>query len=246
MEVSKNDVDSAVLGRPVLEIGEFDGSRDFAAFEEEYVNRENPIYVVCKIPAERLADVHALEDRGFRFVEFQMRLRGALRKTYDTSGYDYTYSEVTGARDLEAVLDVASSIFEHDRVSRDPFFQRWTGRNISGERYRRYVLKSFEADNECVYKLVDNATRDVVGFSTHRIPTPESALLLVGGVRNSERAGGVGAINDYFALNELKRKGVKWFHTHVSGANYPIVNLEVRGIGFRVVQSSVVLRKVYS
>ena len=245
MIVKKNEIDSEVLGRPVLDIADFDRSCDFAAFETEYLNREFPIYVTCKVPAEEIADVHALEDHGFRFVEFQMRLRGTLRKTYDTSGYDYTYSPVTGSHDLEAVLDLASSIFEHDRFSRDPFFQEWKGINVSGERYRRYVLKSFEAGDECVYKLVDNATREIVGFNTYRILTPESALLLIGGVRNQEKTCGVGAIIDYCVLNELKRKGVRWFHTHVSGSNYPIINLEVRGMGFRLVQSFVVLRKVY-
>jgi hypothetical protein len=69
--------------------------------------------------------------------------------------------------------------------------------------------------------------------------------LLIGGVKNQYKSSGLGAINDYFGLNELKRKGAKWFYTHVSGANYPILNLEVKGLGFRVVQSFVTLRKVY-
>jgi hypothetical protein len=246
MEVTKNEIDSEVLGRPVLDIVEFERACNFASFEEEYLRRENPVYVSCKVPAEQIVDVHTLEDHGFRFVEFQMRLRGTLRKSYDTSAYEYTYSPVTEAQDLEVVLELASSIFEHDRISRDPHFNSRKDNNLSGVRYRRYVLKSFEADDECVYKLVENATREVVGFSTHRILTSESALLLLGGVRNQEKTSGVGVINDYFALNELKRKGVKWFHTHVSGSNYPIINLEVKGIGFRVVQSFVVLRKVYA
>ena len=246
MEVKKNEIDSDLLGRSVLEIADFDRNVNYDSFQEKHVNPENPIYVTCKVPAEQIADVHALEDHGFRFVEFQMKLRGTLREIHDTSAYDYTYSPVTGSDDLAAVLNLASSIFVHDRVSRDPFFQQWKGRNISGERYRRYVLKSAEAHNEFVYKLVDNPSQEVVGFSTHRILTPESALLLIGGVDNRQKASGVGAINDYFALNELRRKGVKWFHTHVSGSNYPIINLEVKGIGFRVIQSFVVLRKVYS
>ncbi|MGB0065619.1 MAG: hypothetical protein WBP85_14345 [Terracidiphilus sp.] len=245
MEVTKNVIDSEIIGRPVLEISGFDGSCDLVAFEAEYVRRDNPLYVICKLPAEQIADIHRLEDCGFRFVEFQMKLRGTLRKTYDTSGYNYSYLPVTCSEDLQTVLELASTIFEHDRVSRDPFFHRWKGRNISGERYRHYVLKSFESVDECVYKLVDNSTGRIVGFSTHRVLSPSSALLLIGGVQNDSRNSGVGAINDYFALNELKRKGVKWFYTHVSGSNYPIINLEVRGIGFRVVQSFVVMRKIY-
>jgi hypothetical protein len=165
---------------------------------------------------------------------------------YDVSGYDYSYLPVAGGKDLDAVLDLASTIFEHDRISRDPFFQQHGISNISGERYRRYVLKSISAPDEFVYQLVNNASGEVVGFSTHRILTPETALLLIGGVRNQEKMSGAGVINDYFGLNELNRKGIKSFHTHMSGANYPIMNLEIKGLGFRIIQSFVVLRKIYS
>ena len=177
MQVTKNVIDSDIMGRPVLEISGFDDSCDLAALEAEYTQRDNPVYVVCKLPVEQIGDIHHLEDCGFRFVEFQMKLRGTLRKTHDTSGYNYSYLPVTGPEDLEAVLELASTIFEHDRVSRDPFFRRWKGRNISGERYRRYVLKSFEAVDECVDKLVDNSTGEIVGFGTYRILSPDSASL---------------------------------------------------------------------
>jgi hypothetical protein len=245
MEARKIEIDSAVLGRAVLELTAYDPCIDFAAFERDYIERENPVYAMCKIPAESIDHVHELEDRGFRFLEFQIRLRGSLLKTYDVSGYDYSYLPVEGGRDLEEVLEIAGSIFEHDRVSRDPFFARWQGVNVAGERYRRYVMRSFKAPDEAVYKLVDNSTGEIAGFNTHRMTSPDRALLLIGGVRNQYKNSGLGAINDYFSLNELKRKGAKWFYTHVSGANYPILNLEVKGLGFRVIQSFVVLRKCY-
>jgi hypothetical protein len=245
MEARRDQIDSEILGRAVLAIPDFDRTCDFVSFEQDYRKREDPIYVTCKIPVEAVQDIHLLEDHGFRFVEFQIRLRGTISKTYDTTPYDYAYLPVSGEQDLAAVLDLASSIFEHDRISRDPFFQQWKGRNISGERYRRYLAESVRSDNEFVYKLVSKADGAIVGFSSHRMVSPDSALLLIGGVKNEYKSTGVGAINDYFGLNELKRKGVKWFHTHVSGANYPILNLEVKGVGFRVVQSFVVLRKVY-
>jgi hypothetical protein len=246
MIAKENEIDSEVFGRKVLDIADFEHDSDFSAFEEAYQKRENPIYVTCKVPAEDIASVHSLEDHGFRFIEFQVRLRGTIRKMYDVSAYNYSYLPVTGGKDLDAVLDLASTIFEHDRISRDPFFEQWRNRNISGERYRRYVLKSINAPDEFVYQLVDNATGEVVGFSTHRIVTPETALLLIGGVRNQEKMSGAGVINDYFALNELNQKGIKNFHTHMSGANYPIMNLEIKGLGFRIIQSFVVLRKTYS
>ena len=245
METRRDEIDSDILGRSVLSITDFDGACDFAAFENAYRLRHNPLSVICKVPAEDIRNVHLLEDHGFRFAEFQIRLRGALTKTYDTSAFEYTYEPVCGERELETVLDLASSIFEHDRISRDPFFKLWSQSNISGERYRRYILQASQSADECVYKLVSKTDGEVVGFSSHRMLSADSALLLIGGVKNEYKSSGLGAVNDYFALNELRRKGVKLIHTHVSGANYPILNLEVRGIGFRVVSSAVVLRKVY-
>lgn len=246
MEVQQNEIDSEVLGRNVLDLDAFDPAEDFLALEREYCNRHQPLYVSCKIAAEDIGKVHLLESYGFRFVEFQIRVYCALNKTYDVSGYNYRYEAVEGGADLSAVLEIASSIFEHDRFSRDPFFREWNGRDVSGERYRRYVMKSFQSADESVYKLVQQTTGEIVGFGTHRVTGAESALLLLAGVKPEFSGAGVGAINDYMGWNELKRKGVKWVYGHASGANYPIINLNVRGMGFRVVQCFVVLRKIYS
>ncbi len=244
MEAQKNEIDSEVLQSPVLEIADFDGGSDFRSFEEEYIRRYSPLYVTCKVPAEQIEDVHRLEECGFRFLEFQLRLRGSLNKAYEASD-EYSYQPADPERDLVAVLEIASTIFEHDRYSRDPFFQRFAGRNVAGERYRRYVQKSAEAEDEFVYKLVNRQSGEIVGFGTHRMVAPDQALLLIGGVKNEYKASGLGVINDRLGLNELRRRGVKWFHTHVSAANYPILNLEVRGMGFRLVRGFVVLRKTY-
>ena len=240
MNAYRNEIDSEVLGHAVLDLTAFDPDCDFAAFEREYCHQHAPLYVTCKIAAENIDHVHRMEEYGFRFVEFQVRVYSALDKTFDVSRYGYVYDLVEGGEDLNAVLEIASSIFEHDRFSRDPFFRRWEGRNIAGERYRRYVMKSFEAADEYVHKLVNGTTGEIVGFGTHRITGPESALLLLGGIKREYSGAGLGAINDYFGWNELKRKGVRWLFGHASGANYPILNLNVRGMGFRLVQSFVV------
>lgn len=120
MEAKKNEIDSDVLQSPVLEIVDFDAGSDFRRFEDDYLRHYNPLYVTCKVPAEQIQDVHLLEENGFRFLEFQLRLRGSPNKEYEASG-DYSYLPIGSERDLGAVLDIASTIFEHDRYSRDPF-----------------------------------------------------------------------------------------------------------------------------
>jgi len=245
MEARPNEIDSEILKGTVLDISGFDSTLDFRSFEDRCIRTYEPIYATCKIPAEQIDEIHNLEGHGFRFVEFQMQLRGTVAKEDTPVDSDHSYVTVQSEQDIAVVLDIASSIFEHDRYSRDPFFKQYADRNIAGERYRRYVRKSVEADDEFVYKLVNNKSGEIVGFGTHRIVTPDQALLLLGGVRNEYKSSGLGVINDRLGMNELRRKGVKWFYTHVSASNYPIINLEVRGMGFRLVRAFVVLRKTY-
>ena len=94
-------------------------------------------------------------------------------------------------------------------------------------------------------KLVANSTGEIVGFGSHRITGPDNALLLISGVKPEYKSLGLGALLDQFAWNELKRKGIKFFYGHTSNSNYPIINLVMRGMGFRLIQSFVVLRKIY-
>jgi ribosomal protein S18 acetylase RimI-like enzyme len=246
MKVGVDEIDSEVFGGRVLHITDFDPAADFAKFEADYVERLDPIYVSCKVPVEDLDSIHALQSAGFQFVECQMRFRGTVSRTFDVSAHDYRWELVTSEDDLARVLEIAGTTFEHDRITLDPFFKRSNRANLSGERYRRYVIKSFHSADECLYKLVSNATGEIVGFGSHRITGPDSALLLISGVKPEYKSLGLGALLDQFAWNELKRKGIKFFYGHTSNSNYPIINLVMRGMGFRLVQSFVVLRKVYT
>jgi ribosomal protein S18 acetylase RimI-like enzyme len=246
MKVVVDEIDSEVFGGCVLHIAAFDSAIDFTKFEADYIDRLDPIYVACKIPVEDLASIHALQAVGFQFVECQMRFRATVSRTFDVSAHDYSWELVKSEDDLARVLEIAGTTFEHDRISLDPFFQRSKQANLSGERYRRYVIKSFHSANECLYKLVSNPTGEIVGFGSHRITGPDNALLLISGVKPEYKSVGLGALLDQFAWNELKRKGIKFFYGHTSNSNYPIINLVMRGMGFRLIQSFVVLRKVYA
>jgi ribosomal protein S18 acetylase RimI-like enzyme len=245
MNVSVNQIDSDVFGRCVLDLIDFDPACDFSSLETDYVARYSPVYVACKQPVEEVARIHALESAGFQFAEFQLRFRGTIGRAFDVSAHDYRYELVQSDADLTQVLEIAGTTFEHDRITRDPFLSQWNRPNLGGERYRRYVLKSMQAPDECVYQLVSNATGEIVGFGTHRMTGPDTALLLISGVKPEYKSAGIGVLLDQFAWNELKRKGVKSFIGHASGNNYPIINLVMRGIGFRLIQAFIVLRKVY-
>ena len=43
----------------------------------------------------------------------------------------------------------------------------------------------------------------------------------------------------------MRADGIRRAVTHISAVNYPIFNLEIGGLGFRVAAAFAVLRKVY-
>jgi hypothetical protein len=244
MRVYRNEIDSVVLGQDALEITEIAAKDDLTELEREFVREFSPFMATAKLPIEDLLSIHRLEEMGFRFIETQLKL--SLRmKEYDVSRSPYRYLPVTNAIDLEAVLDMAGTIFRDDRFRVDPVVSQRVGANVAGERYRRYVEKSFREKDECVYKLVREVSGEIVGFGTHKHVSPEEVQLLLGGVAKAHQSTGLGAVADYLATNLLRREGARRVFTFVSARNYPIVNLEVAGLGFRVRRAFVVLRKVY-
>lgn len=240
MQVMPIPIDSEVLGRPVLSIQEF-SAESFADFEAQYRAEYQPFYVSCKVPMDRIADIHFLEDQGFRYVECQLKTTLAIRKERELPVPGYGFEEVTTEEMLAPVLEIAGSTFVHDRYTTDP--QIPTG--LAGERYRRYVRQSFLAPDEKVFRLFSQQNNETLAFKTHRTLGNGEVLLLLGGVHPDYKAVGLGAINAISEINYLYRNGIRRIYTHISAANYPILTLEVSKLGFKLLATYGVLRKIY-
>jgi hypothetical protein len=241
MKVSVNPIDSAALGRTVVEIADLELSDDFKAAEKDYVARHKPAYVSCRLPIEEVGTIHQLEQRGFQFVETVLRLSLNLKKSYDTSPFPYAFERVENEGMLQPVLEIAEATFVDDRFTIDPQIPA----GVSGERYKRYVAKSFAAADERLYRLLNVHTSEVVAFKTHRLLSPQEGLFLLGGVKPEYKRTAIPVINEYFELNLLREQGIERMQTHISARNYAVMNLEIKGLGFRVESSFVVLRKLY-
>jgi hypothetical protein len=241
MRVERIAIDSEVLGGSVLAIQDFDPAEDFAAFESGYIADYAPVYVSAKIPLERISHVHALEDASFQLAECQIRSTIKLRKPFDIAAFPYDFERVVREEDLEPVLDIAATTFVHDRFTTD----RAIDPAASGARYREYVRKSFVSPDEAVYRLIDGEGR-TLAFKTHRYVSGTEVLFLLGGVHTAYKNLGLGLINEYYEFNELIRKGIRKGITHISAANYPVFNLEIAQLGFRVLTTFAVMRKTYS
>lgn len=241
MRVEHVEIDSAVFGRNVLALKDLTPSDDIAAEESLYTQQFRPAYVSCRVPMEELSTIHLLEKHGFQFVECQIRSTIRFTRDFDVSRYPYAYQRVTTRDVLDEVLEIASRTVVHDRFTIDTAVRQGT----SGERYRRYVEKSFGAPDEEVWRLYDPASEQTLNFRTHRVTGPEEVLLLLGGVHPEYKNLGIGVIASYFCFNQMRKDGIKRAVTHISAINNPVFNLEIGNLGFRVNKTFAVLRKVY-
>lgn len=63
MQITKHEIDSAVLGRAILELsGPYDA--DLARLEEEYLRDHQPLYVVYKAPIEDITSINSSRITG--------------------------------------------------------------------------------------------------------------------------------------------------------------------------------------
>lgn len=245
MNVELIGIDSAVIGHNLIEIKNFSITENFPSFEKIYCSLYNPICVVCKIPIEDIKSVHFLESYGFNIIEVQARLTLILKKEYDTLRYNFTLIEVDNNNDLEEALNIAGTTFTDDRYSIDPYLNSIAMKNISGERYRRYTLKSFQMIDERLYVLKRSNNNEVLALGTHQIFNEKEALLFNLGVKNSYKNMGIGVIFEYFRLNQLRKDGIKKVITHISLRNYQSLNIAMNLMRFKIKNNFIVLNKYY-
>jgi len=155
MKVEKIEIDSAVFGRNVLALTAVTPSDDLVAAEAAYRGQFQPVYVSCRVGLEELATIHHLEAHGFELIECQIRSGIRFKKDYEVSRFPYEYQRVTTPAALDQVLEIAERTVVHDRFTVDAAVPA----GISGERYRRYVCKSFSAPDEAVWRLFDGTRR---------------------------------------------------------------------------------------
>ncbi len=160
MEIIKNEIDSMVTGKQCLDLTDFSKNIDFNEFENAYIKREKPFYVLCRIPVEEISNVHAIESCGFHFIEVQSKMTHKIKKKYP-SLKQYEFTEVTSEDDLKKVQEIAATTFVDDRFIIDPLLD-------SEFACKRYIYNMFQT-------LFTLMTKNSISF---QILKPEISLLL--------------------------------------------------------------------
>ncbi len=148
---------------------------------------------------------------------------------------------VRSARQLSPRSVQFSVAIDNDRFSADPALPAGAG----GSRYRRFVEKSIERDDEFALKLHNPSSGEIVGFHTYAHSGGKDARFFIAGVKAEYKMLGLGTVLNYFALNEMYDRGIRKITTHQSASNFAILNLEIGFFDFRIVRGFAVLRKLY-
>lgn len=232
------EIDSDVLGRDVYSLVGAVSVDEFLAAAAAAASEGDIWYIVTKLPADAMAEVHAAESAGFQYVETQLRMTHRLKNEFDVSRYPYDYVRVTSEEEFAEVAYMARTTIEHDRFSRDPII----GSEVSGDRYERYLRNSFESSTDEIWSVRSRKTSQLLTFRSHRVVTDKEVLLLIGGVHPAFKDVGLGVVSSHFCFNALGAAGFRRAVTHISASNLPILNLEVGSLGFRVTDAFLVLR----
>jgi hypothetical protein len=239
-QLHRSGIDSEVFGFDVYSLDETSTQREFADSIRLLELQNSKAYVSFRTAIENVSQIHLAERFGFEFVETQFRTVLKLRKEFDTSKFPYDYIRIEDESKLQEALIIAKSTIEHDRFSRDPVI----GKELSGERYERYLRDSFERHDDEIWCVQSRETGRLLTFRSHRIIDDREVSLLIGGVHPDFKNLGLGVVSSHFCFNQLRESNFKRAVTHISAANVPILNLEVGHFDFQVISSFVILRKL--
>lgn len=246
MVIKHNEIDSKIFNYNILDIHEYEVGEDFYSVEADYIEKYSPIYVLCKVKSNDLPVIHEMCKNGFSYIEFQIKYKHELDDKAFLQNPDIIFYEVKNLSDLEKAKDIASKTFTIDRIFIDTEFKSLFSYDISAERYNQYVSNSYYNENEKVY-LVEHKKDGVIGFFTMFYPDNknDSAILFLIGLRNSFKGKDYGkyAISSY--MKAAFDNGYRSVISNLSGINIPMMNVEINKCKAKVIDTYVVLRKIY-
>jgi len=203
--------------------------------------------VTIKLPVSRIDLVHQLETLGYNYIENQiviekrLSLLKGINSLYTNIAIDFHPVGITTEADKALLIDeVGKGMFDTDRFTVDPLF----GKNVSSKRFVNWVKDLFEKEAVCTTLVKNKETNEAVSFiiTDYSKKHPHGVL---GGAFSASKKSGVSHLAIYFALQEAQQKGYKRFRTAISSNNIGIFNIYSSIFSFNIIDTKIVLRKLF-
>jgi GNAT superfamily N-acetyltransferase len=233
--------DERALGLPSMEICAAETDSDEEVLREaDAVRSKGRIYCVMKFPLKRVELAHALEEKGFRFLEAQSDLHKNLSRDAAVEPYLLSaarrgsFTPVCTAEDLSALLNRLDGVFDSDRISLDPAF----GKQVSLQRYRGWIEDRFGKDGAHIAWITADGVRVGFFFLEQKGDAADSALA---GLFPEFKGKGYGPLIISAHMECAKNAGVKKLVTRVSLNNLESLRLHL-AFGYQLAGARYVMR----
>lgn len=245
MRIKEIEIESKILGKNIYQIEDIDDSKSFLLEEPSIISKMQPFYIQCEIDVKKLDTIHAMEDAGFRFAEFRIKKELDLNSYHDVGEHSYYPYFIKSIRDedgFRAAKEIVISNNSDDRFSTDPFIPK----ELSRKRLLAYLKKSFDnTESEFVYGLFNKNTNELLAIKTIMLKNKNEVLFMHTAVSKEHNIKKFTFMLDSLIISKFIERGVQLFYNLSSGLNIMEMDLHLSGLKYKIVSTSVMLRKIY-
>lgn len=246
MNFQKLEIESKILGKNIFKLEEIRAKDSFINEESQIIKKHTPFYVQCTIDAGDLQTIHKMEDAGFRFVEFRYKKNldiNSFHSISEMSFYPNIIKEITDGIDYQKAQQLLKDTQADDRFSRDPIIPE----ELSQNRLQAYLKKSYDNyPNEFVYGLFNKNTNELLAIKTGEIKSKTEATFSQTALKEDLDIEKFTYMIDALIISKLKENRTTIFSTVTSGFNMMEMDLHISGLKYKIVSTSVILRKIYN
>lgn len=240
LQIKKLHTESKLLEYDVIKLDNWNAIEEVVNFTPDNI----PAYVYCELSATDLSCIHKLEQAGYQFSEF--RMLSSLKtddNDYSTKGlYPFKAEIITDEEILEQAIHILNQNPCDDRFSNDPFLEK----DFAEKRNAQNLRKSFNSwPGEFLLGVFNTHTSELIAFRSGAIFKKTDAQLFQYGVAAHADFNHIAEMLEAFTIHYLKEQGVQYIHAVTTGFNIPELNRLTQNHGFKVVESKVLLRKVF-
>jgi hypothetical protein len=242
MDITVADWDQKITGIRTCEIlfNEDETYEDYLKTEVDKLYE----FIVVKVPVGNLKLVHQLEDNGFRYLENQLclsfrteqldRINSVWYRLFD--GFEYRH--VKTQSEISSITEqVSSGMFEADRYSRDPLWQK----DYSSPRYVNWIRSLSLSENVKFYIMVRKGTE--IGFFAIKGENNKTNSCPIAGIYNQHKFSGYIFVLVWYILEISRKEGMNKFITSISSNNKNLLSSFSKAFNYRVDEIYIVLRK---
>lgn len=244
MLVRKLALESRLLKRNVLRLSDWSTTHDLLQCESGLLRKYQPTYIYCELPATDLISIHTLEQAGYRFSEFRVQTLLQTVEVDDVGSVIFPYkAEFTADKShLRIARKMLLAQRDDDRFSSDPLI----GDEFAKKRVVRNLEKSFRRfPNEFVVGLFHIQTDELLAFRTGAFLSQSEVHYYQYGVAQGREPDHTADLLESLSIALLRQHGVSIIHAITTGYNITELNRLTRNHGFKMIGSTVMMRKMF-